>query len=329
MSKPYAIAILGAGSWGTALALHLARNGVAVCLWDHMTELLQAMKTQRCNQRYLPNFTFPKTLHIELRLEDALEKSRDVLIAVPSRAFDAVLQACLPHIAISTRILWVTKGIDPERHVLLHTLIERHFTKAMPFAVLSGPSFAGEVAAELPTAVTLASNNDDFQQEMAALFASPLFRIHMTSDYIGVQIGGSVKNVLAIAVGISDGLGYGANFRAALITMGLNEMIRLGLAMGARLETLIGLSGMGDLVLTCTDSQSRNRRFGLALGQGIAAEDAEKQIVQSIEGKGNAAQFYWLSQQYLIDMPIVTTVFDILSGKITAKAGFSILLHKI
>lgn len=329
MTKPYAIAILGAGSWGTALALHLARKGVSVCLWDHITELLQVMKAQRCNQRYLPNFPFPKTLHVELRLEDALEKSQDVLIAVPSRAFDAVLQACLPYIAISTRILWVTKGIDPERHVLLHTLIERHFTKAMPFAVLSGPSFAGEVAAELPTAVTLASNNEDFQQEMAALFASPLFRVHTTSDYIGVQIGGSVKNVLAIAVGISDGLGFGANFRAALITMGLNEMIRLGLAMGARLETLIGLSGMGDLVLTCTDSQSRNRRFGLALGQGIAAEDAEKQIAQSIEGKGNAAQFYWLSQQYLIDMPIVTTVFEILAGKITAKEGFSTLLHKI
>lgn len=319
--KAYALTVIGAGSWGTALALHLAKKGVSVCLWDNHALLLQNLQHDRCNRRYLPEHAFPDNLHVESSLEVAVKNAQDILLVVPSHAFSHVLSALSLHIELGMRIVWATKGIDPEHHVLLHTVVERVFSKAMPFAVLSGPSFAGEVAHGLPTAISIASNNEAFQQEMMTLFTTPTFSLYPTMDYIGVELGGAIKNVLAIAIGISDGLNQGANMRAALITLGVAEMIRLGQAMGARIETMMGLSGLGDLVLTCTDSQSRNRRFGLALGQKTAAETAEKTIGQAIEGKDNVAQVVVLAQKYHVNMPITETVLAILSGKEDAQKG--------
>lgn len=324
--KLYELAVIGGGSWGTALALHLARKGISIGLWDCNETLLQHLQKERCNNRYLPDFPFPNALHIEFKLEDLVKKSKDILIVVPSHTFEALLLDLLPHMELGMRISWATKGIDPETHLLLHTLVEKHYSKAMPFAVLSGPSFAKEVAAGLPTAVTLAGNNEAFLDDLKELFDTSTFSLQLTSDYIGVQIGGTAKNIIAIAVGISDGLGYGTNMRAVLMTQGINEMVSLGQVLGANPETFIGLSGLGDLVLTCTDVQSRNRRFGFALGQGFSAEEAEKTIGQSIEGKSNVGQILALANQCQVSMPIATTVFNILHGQVTAKEGIMQLL---
>ena len=327
--KSCRLAIIGAGAWGTALALHLARKNIDVCLWDNNEALMKDLALERCNRRYLPNFPFPESLHVEPSFEKAVTNAQDILLVVPSYAFGKVLTALAPYMKLGTRILWATKGIDPEDDQLLHHLVERNFSKAMPFAVLSGPSFAGEVAAGLPTAVAVASNNEAFQQEIVTLFNTSVFCLYPTSDYIGAELGGSIKNVLAIAVGINDGLEYGTNMRSVLITLGLEEMTRLGLAMGAKAETFLGLSGLGDLVLTCTDSQSRNRRFGLALGQGLSVEEAEKSIAQSIEGKNNARQIFELAKKFHVDMPIVEMVFNIISEKESAKKSLLGLLSRV
>lgn len=324
--RKYALTIIGAGSWGTALALHLARKGISVCLWDNNETLMRNLQTERCNKRYLPDFVFPETLHVESDFKQAIQHAKDVLLVVPSVAFAKVLITLVPHLQLGMRILWATKGVNPENDQLLHTLVEKFFMPTMPFAVLSGPSFAGEVAAGLPTAITIAGNNEALQSEMVALFKTDNFSLYPTQDYIGAELGGTIKNVLAIAVGMSDGLELGTNIRAVLITHGLNEMIALGEAMGAKKETFMGLSGLGDLVLTCTDSQSRNRRFGLALGQGFSMEDAEKKIGQSIEGKSNVRQVFELAQKYKIDMPIVFAVHNVLLGKKSARESLSSLL---
>ncbi len=324
--KIYDLAVIGAGSWGTALALHLARKGVSIGLWDCNETLLQQLQTERCNNRYLPDFPFPASLHIEFSLEGLVQKAKDILIVVPSHAFDSLLLQLSPYMELGMRIIWATKGIDPHTHLLLHTLIEKHYSKAMPFAVLSGPSFAKEVAAGLPTAVTIAGNNEEFLEDLMQLFNTTHFTVQPTLDYIGVQIGGTAKNIVAIAVGISDGLGYGTNMRAVLMTKGIHEMIALGKVMGACSETFDGLSGLGDLVLTCTDAQSRNRRFGFALGQGFSAEEAEKAIGQSIEGKSNVGQILALANQCEVSMPVATTVFNILNGQVKAKEGIMQLL---
>lgn len=324
--KSYELAIIGAGSWGTALALHLSQKGIAVGLWDKHEALLQDIHKNRCNNRYLPDFLFPPSLHIEFSLEALIKKSNDVLIVVPSVAFESLLLDLLPYMELGTRVIWATKGIEHKSHLLLHTVVEKHFSKAMPFAVLSGPSFAKEVAAGLPTAISIAGNNELLLSDMQQLFNTATFYLEPTSDYIGAQIGGIAKNIIAIAVGMSDGLGYGSNMRAVLMTLGIKEMMDLGKVMGARPETFIGLSGLGDMVLTCTDVQSRNRRFGFALGQGFSAEEAEKNIGQSIEGKSNVLQIFQLSKQCQVSMPVVTTVFDILMGVETVKKGIMRLL---
>jgi len=324
----YELAIIGAGSWGTALGLHLARKNIPVCLWDNNQALLEEMQENRCNLKYLPLFPFPQALSVVFDFEQAIEQSKDVLIAVPSFAFSDIIRQLSLSSHFKNRLAWVTKGIDPHTNNLLHTVVEKQFSKNIPFAILSGPSFAAEVAADLPTAITIASNDLEFQKTIIGLFHTPRFRLYPTQDYIGVELGGAVKNVLAIAAGISDGLGYGTNTRAALITRGLAEMIRLGKAMGAKAETFMGLSGLGDLVLTCTDTQSRNRRFGLALGKNIKASDAEKTIGQAIEGKDNARQLYQLAKQYGVEMPVAEQVWAILSGQSSPEESVQNLLTR-
>ncbi len=323
------IAILGAGSWGTALALYLSRLGQVVRLWTHDSADAVNMQTARVNQRYLPGFIFPDTLQPVANLQDAISGIQDIIIAVPSSAFREVLVSLKPLLSsTSARIVWVTKGLDSNTGQLLHDVAVDVLGKEHSYAVLSGPSFAREVAAGLPTAVVAASHDTQFSKDLVNRFNSPVFRVYSSHDVIGVEIGGIVKNVLAIATGISDGLKLGANARSALITRGLTEIIRLGTALGGHAETFIGLTGLGDLVLTCTDNQSRNRRFGLSLTTSKSHLEAEKEIGQVVEGKRNAELVVQLAHQYHVEMPISEAVWTVLSGKLTPEEAMQSLLAR-
>ncbi|WP_347252228.1 NAD(P)H-dependent glycerol-3-phosphate dehydrogenase [Legionella sp.] len=323
--KKAMIAILGTGSWGTAVAIHVAKNSNQVMLWGHNPQHVQDMIKQRCNQRYLPSIHFPDLLTPTTDLQHCLEEASEIIIAVPSHAFANLLsQISKPKQGLA----WLTKGVDPVSHQLLSELVFDRWGTDFPIAVISGPSFAREVAHFLPTALTLASNNVIYQKTIRTLLHHNNLRVYSSNDVIGVQLCGAVKNVLAIACGISDGLGYGANAKAALITRGLAEMKRLGIKMGAREETFIGLAGVGDLVLTCTDDQSRNRRFGLFLGKGVAITEAEQQIGQVVEGKHNASQICYLANQFDVEMPICSQVNALLLEQITPQQAVINLMSR-
>jgi glycerol-3-phosphate dehydrogenase (NAD(P)+) len=315
-----AIAVLGAGSWGTALAIQLARNGQPTLLWGNEAVHMAELSIERANNRYLPGVVLPDQLTPADDLAQVLEQVRDVLVAVPSHAFRAVLEsivawhrsAGLALDAQNRRIVWATKGLDPSNGRLLHETALEVLGPAVPLAILSGPTFAAEVAAGLPTAITLASQNPVFSADLVMRLHDERFRVYTCEDLIGVGLGGAVKNVLAIAAGIADGLKFGANTRAALVTRGLAEIMRLGVALGGQRETFMGLAGLGDLVLTCTDDQSRNRRLGLALAAGQSAAQAQQVIGQVVEGVATAREVRQLAQGSDVDMPIVSQVYRIL-----------------
>jgi glycerol-3-phosphate dehydrogenase (NAD(P)+) len=319
------IAMLGAGSWGTAVAIHLAGCGSEVMLWGHDPKHILEMSEQQANSRYLPSIPFPDSLKPSASLQQCLEEASIVIIAVPSHAFAELLAKIESPPA---GIAWLTKGIDPATHCLLSELVAARWGASYPIAVISGPSFAGEVAKFLPTALTLAGNNTTFQKSIRACLHHKNLRVYLSNDVIGVQLCGAVKNVLAIACGISDGLGYGANAKAALITRGLAEMSRLGRLLGAREESFTGLAGLGDLVLTCTDNQSRNRRFGLHLGLGMSSTDAEKEIGQVVEGKYNATQVCTLARHHKVEMPICEQVEALLKDEITPQQAVLNLMNR-
>ena len=307
MSQP-PIAVYGAGSWGTALAVLLARNGRPTRLWGRNPEHVAAMRAERCNRRFLPDTPFPEPLEAVADFAETLGEARDVLISVPSEGFRPTLQMLQPLLPEGARISWATKGLEHGSGLLLHEVVREVLGEAIPTAVVSGPSFAAEVAKNLPTAVTVASRDRDFAEALAASLHHGSFRAYTHSDIVGVELGGSVKNVLAIAAGISDGLGFGANARAALITRGLAEMMRLGLAMGGAQETFMGLAGLGDLVLTCTDDQSRNRRMGLLLASGKSLQGALETIGQVVEGVVTAREVARRAEKFGVEMPIVEQV---------------------
>lgn len=322
--KNTSIAILGAGSWGSAVAIHLAHAKLPVLLWSHDAQHVKEMADTRCNKRYLPSFALPSELTPTDDLALCL-KAEYIIVAVPSHAFAMVLnQITTPISGLS----WLTKGVDPTSHQLLSQLVAKKFGDEFPITVISGPSFAKEVAGLLPTALVLASNNTPYQHALQKLLHHDNIRVYLSEDLKGVQLAGAVKNILAIACGISDGLKYGANAKAALITRGLAEMTRLGVALGAKSETFMGLAGVGDLVLTCTDDQSRNRRFGLLLGQGCNQETAEKQIGQVVEGKHNAMQISKLAKTHHVDMPICHEISKLLQGLSTAKQAVNNLMQR-
>ena len=314
------IVVLGAGSWGTALAIQLMRHGGSVTLWGHNPDHMADIAAQKSNERFLPGITLPEGLNIESDLETAINGANDILVVVPSHAFRSVLGDIQPLIKNTSRLIWATKGLEAGSGKLLHEVATEVFGENLPMAVLSGPTFAREVAEGLPTAITVASQHAEFAHDMAGRFHSETFRAYTSNDVIGVEIGGAVKNVLAIATGIADGLGFGANTRAALITRGLAEIMRLGEAIGnnhndphgGHKETFMGLAGLGDLVLTCTDNQSRNRRFGLALGKGDNMEDALAHIDQVVEGVQTAREVFELAQREAVDMPITEQVYEVL-----------------
>lgn len=320
--------VLGAGSWGTALAIILARNGNEVWLWSRNAEHVQQMIATRQNTQFLPDCHFPDTLYPTARLEELVPQVNDIVVVVPSHGFRETLCLCVPYLTTSTRICWATKGLENKTGLLLHQVVEQVLGNQRLFGVLSGPSFAKEVVVGLPTAVTCASHSIQYAQDLVKLFHNRTFRLYTSSDMIGVQIGGAVKNIMAIAAGIADGLGFGANARAALITRGLVEIVRFGTALGGQHETFIGLAGLGDLVLTCTDNQSRNRRFGYALAQGYSVEQAQTEIGQVVEGVQTTYEVNRLAQQHKIDMPIVEQVNNVLQGICTPFEAVQALLSR-
>jgi glycerol-3-phosphate dehydrogenase (NAD(P)+) len=323
------ITLLGAGSWGTALAILAARNGCQVLLWGHHQEHIAMLAKERTNQRYLPDLAFPEQIAVTSDLKKAAEFSDLILISVPSHAFKSTLVELKPHVsAKDLKIAWATKGFNPEDGSLLHQVVAEVFSSTMPAAILSGPTFAREVAANLPTAITVASKQAEFANQLVDILHSDRFRAYTSSDIIGVEVGGAVKNVLAIAAGIADGLGFGANTRAALITRGLSEIMRLGIKLGGKQETFIGLAGLGDLVLTCTDNQSRNRRFGLALGQGRGRPSIINEIGQEIEGISAAKETLSLAKRYSIDMPITEQTYKVLYENLSPLSAVQNLLAR-
>jgi len=322
------ICILGAGSWGTALAIQATKNGSDTLLWGHDPEHIKILKKEHKNQRYLPDIDFPEKLQMTDNLQQASVFSPLLLISVPSHAFKATLLKIKPYLARNSKIAWATKGFNSEDGSLLHEVVEQILGQDIEKAVLSGPTFAQEVAADLPTAITIASASPQLAAQLAAIFHNQHFRTYTSSDMIGVQVGGAVKNILAIAAGIADGLGFGANTRAALITRGLNEIIRLGEKLGGKADTFMGLAGLGDLILTCTDDQSRNRRLGLALGRGISKQQAIKKIGQEIEGISAAKETYLLAKKLRIEMPITTQIYNVLYKNLAPRLAVHNLLNR-
>jgi glycerol-3-phosphate dehydrogenase (NAD(P)+) len=306
------IAVLGSGSWGTALAIQFARAGKPTRLWGRDAAQLADMRTARCNRRYLPDATFPAPLEVASTLESALKNVSDVLIAVPSSGFREMLTLLAPRLAHDARIAWATKGFERDSGLLPHQVAREVLGDGYAMAVLSGPTFAREVGAGLPTAMVVASADEAFAMRIAEDLATPGFRTYVSTDIAGVEIGGAVKNVIAIGAGLADGLGFGANMRVALITRGLAEMTRLGVALGARQETFMGLAGLGDLVLTCTDNQSRNRRFGLLLAKGRSPEAAQQEIGQVVEGYHAALALRDVARRAGVVMPLCEGVCRIL-----------------
>ncbi|MEZ5672379.1 MAG: NAD(P)H-dependent glycerol-3-phosphate dehydrogenase [Thiotrichaceae bacterium] len=323
----HSIIVLGAGAWGTALAIVLARNGHRVFLWSIDPKHVQQMQATRHNFPYVPNSHFPENLSPISELLPALTSVQEILLAVPSHAFRETLLKISTHLPNDIGICWATKGLEYDSGLLLDHLAREIIGESHPLAVLSGPSFAAEVVASLPTAVTIASNSSDYAEKLVYLFHNPVFRPYSSTDMVGVQLGGAVKNVMAIAAGITDGLQLGANTRAALITRGLAEMVRLGVALGGEIETFMGLAGLGDLVLTCTDDQSRNRRFGYALATGQSSQQAQQQI-GLIEGMYAAREIQRLARRLDVDMPLVTQVCRILQDECTPQDAVQLLLSR-
>ena len=315
------IAVLGAGAWGTALALHMARCGHQVALWAHRAGHAEAMTRDGENRRYLPGHSFPDNLTVTATLEEAVAEADGVLIAVPSHAF-AELVAQLAALPRPEHLAWATKGFDLPSGRMLHEVVAEALDSP-PCAVISGPTFAEEVAAGLPTAMVSASEDAEEAQWWAKVLHHHLFRVYTQDDVIGVEVGGACKNVMAIAAGVSDGLGMGANARAALISRALAEMMRLGVALGARADTFMGLTGVGDLVLTCTDGKSRNRRFGLQLARGEAGE-----VGGVVEGMRAAEAVHRKARAHGLELPIAEQVYAVIRGERTPQEAVTCLFER-
>ena len=322
------VAVLGAGSWGTALGLLLARNGHAVQLWGHDAAQCAQLARARENAHYLPGIHFPDSLHIEANLARLAGTTQQFLLAVPSHAFRATLKALKPHLDSGATLAWATKGLEPGSGKLLSAVLAEELPALRAYGVVSGPSFAREVALNLPTALTVASSDTAVAERIAQWLRNERVRVYTSTDVTGVQLGGAIKNVIAIAAGISDGLGFGANARAALVTRGLVELVRLGTALGGRAETFMGLTGAGDLILTCTGNSSRNYRLGIALGQGKKLSDALHELGQEAEGVASAREAHALARARKIDMPITEQVYRVLYENLSPQVAVETLLKR-
>lgn len=322
------VAVLGAGAWGTALSVLLAGNGYRVLLWGNDPEQLGRMARERTNPKALPGISLPAGIEAHPDLAEVARTVEDFLIAVPSHAFRTTLEALRSYAERAKVVAWATKGLEPGSGRLLGDVATEVLGATVPLAVISGPTFAGEIARGLPAALTVAAKESATAERVAAWLRNERVRVYTSRDVAGVQLGGAIKNVMAIAAGISDGLGFGANARAALITRGLVELTRLGTAMGGQRETFMGLTGAGDLILTCTDNASRNRRVGLGLGQGRSLSEVLAEIGQEAEGVATARELYRLAQERGIEMPITEQVYRVLYEGVAPQAAVEALLRR-
>jgi len=311
-AKTPVIAVIGAGSWGTALAMQLDRSNSHAILWGRDADQISQMQETRVNARFLPGCQLSNSITLQADLASAISAADHVLLVVPSHAFAEMIDAIAPLLRPGQGVAWGCKGFEPGSGRFLHAVAREKLGTGRALAVVTGPSFAAEVARNLPTAVTVAGQDSEFIKSIAGALHGGRFRAYTTGDFIGAELGGAVKNVLAVATGICDGMGLGDNARAAVITRGLAEMMRLGHALDARPETLMGLAGVGDLVLTCTGDLSRNRRFGLALGRGDSVEKAQADIGQVVEGVNTSIEVHRLAEKHQVSMPISKQIYGLI-----------------
>ena len=321
------ISILGAGAWGTALAISLAKQH-RITLWARNHQQVEEMRSKGTNTRYFPDFPLPRELVLEHDLASAITSAEIIIVAVPISALRGTLRE-IARASTPVPVIWLCKGFESETALLAHQIVAEILPPEFPCGVLSGPSFAQEVARNLPTALVLASDDGDFARLAAQYLHNPRLRIYTSTDVVGVEVGGAVKNVLAIAAGISDGMGFGYNTRAALLTRGLFEMTRLGIRLGGRAETLGGLSGVGDLILTCTGDLSRNRNVGLLLAQKLALPEILQELGHVAEGVYTAQAVHQLIGRLGVEMPICEAVYRILYEKIDAGCAVEELLSRV
>ncbi len=324
MSK---VAVIGAGSWGTALATVLAGNGEDVYIWDIDKAHLQRMADNHENVDYLPGVKLSENIRMVMDEAEALDGADFVLFSAPAQHFRNALETALPHIREDAVIINVAKGI--ERHSLKRmSEIASDVIDLNRYVVLSGPSHAEEVGTRQPTTVAAASINLDMAERVQDLFMSDRFRVYTTEDIVGVELGGALKNIIALGAGISDGMGFGDNAKAALMTRGLAEITRLGLKLGAKPETFAGLTGVGDLIVTCTSMHSRNRRCGIMIGEGMDPDEATEKVGMVVEGMYTTDAAYELAKRVDVEMPITETIYKTIRGEINAKLAVSLLMER-
>ena len=320
------VAVLGTGSWGTALAFHLANAGHDVRLWGRNAPLIDEMRSRRANAVYLPDIVLPPSVVPTASVEESLYRADIVVSALPSHGTRAVIRSAAPFIPRQALIVSATKGIEQDSLLRISEVIAQEVRGVRPVVVLSGPSFAIEVAQRLPTAVAVACADPVLAEDVQREFRAAYFRLYASSDVVGVEIGGALKNIIAIAAGVVEGLGLGHNALAALMTRGLAEVTRLACAVGARRETLAGLSGLGDLVLTCTGSHSRNRHVGVELARGRPISEVVAGMKMVAEGVRTTSAALALGKKHGVELPIATQMAEVLGGNRTAAAAVEELM---
>ena len=321
------IGVIGAGSWGTALALTLANKGHQVKIWDVNKEHVQELRDNRENVRYLPGIKFPETLQPVDTVAEAIEDARMVLFSVPAQHFRSALDNALPYISQDMIVVNVAKGIEQKTLKRMSEIAHDKMAN-MKYVVLSGPSHAEEVGKAMPTTVVVASNDIKLAEYVQDIFMTDSFRVYTSSDVVGVELGGALKNIIALGAGISDGIGFGDNAKAALMTRGNVEITRLGVKLGADVHTFAGLAGVGDLIVTCTSMHSRNRRCGIMIGEGMKPEDATKEVGMVVEGMFTAEAAYELAKREGVEMPITESIYAVIKGHIDAKTAVTQLMTR-
>ncbi|MEG0829651.1 MAG: NAD(P)H-dependent glycerol-3-phosphate dehydrogenase [Anaerovoracaceae bacterium] len=321
------IGVIGAGSWGTALALTLSGKGHKVKIWDVNKEHLKGLKVNRENQPYLPGIKFNDNLQVGMTIEETLNDVDLILFSAPAQHFRNALENAMAYIKPETIIVNVAKGIEQKSLLRMSQIAMEKLPKAK-YAVLSGPSHAEEVGRALPTTVAVASKDLNLAQEVQDIFMTDRFRVYTTNDVVGVEFGGALKNIIALGAGISDGMGFGDNAKAALMTRGLAEIRRLGIAMGAESTTFAGLTGVGDLIVTCTSMHSRNRRCGIMIGEGMSPQEATAKVGMVVEGMFTTEAAYGLAQKMKVEMPITTQIYQLINGNGSAKDAVETLMGR-
>lgn len=321
------VCVLGAGSWGTALSIVLANNGNNVSLWTLNENQKETINSKKTNDKYLPNIKIPENITATCDLENALKGSEIIVLSVPSQAIRDVCKKIKDYINPNQIIVNTSKGLERNTGLRISEIVYSEIENAR-FAVLSGPSHAEEVALNLPTTITVASKSNEDATKVQSLFNNNNFRVYTNTDIIGVELGGTLKNIIAFGAGICDGIGYGDNTKSALITRGLAEIKRLGVSLGANAETFSGLSGIGDLIVTCTSKHSRNRKAGMLIGQGKNLEETLKEVQMVVEGIVATEVTYMLSKEKGIEMPITEAIYSVLYNNVPAKKAVEELMSR-